>query len=1077
LLNALITMLANKKFTVYKSSAGSGKTFTLVKEYLALALSDENTPPKSYRHILAITFTNKAASEMKERIISTLQELSEPDYTLISERTKATLQILKEDETLNTPKKLDDTIIRKRAQNVLSAILHHYSDFAIGTIDSFVSRVVRTFAFDLKIPMNFDIELDSEELLSKAIDLLIAQIGNDESITKVLLEFAESKTDDEKSWHIESDLKNFAKKLLNEDGVVHIEKLKELNVDDFFEIKNTIQKEIKQFEAHIKKQGAEALKLINDSGIGIESLASGTKGIGKYFEYLRDIKKDKLIPTNTVTKNIETDKWHVTKASATDKAAIDGIKNNLLKIYNEVQEYIQNHIKEITTFDLINKNIYSLAVLNEIEKLLIEYKTQNNIVHISEFNKMISKIVLNEPTPFIYERLGEKYKNYLIDEFQDTSVLQFQNLLPLIDNSLSENQFTMLVGDGKQAIYRWRGGEVEQFAMLPQVFSHNDNFNVKEREHSLMRNYNPKLLNQNHRSKREIIEFNNSFFRTLSGLLDEKYRVIYESLEQQFNPEKTNGYVQVEFILDEDKQEVRNKNLQRTFEIVSELINDNYQLKDIAVLVRKNTDGNDIANYLSQQGIPVISSDSLLLINSPEVNFIISFLKYLINNDDEIIQAEILEYFTASKKYPPQDFLTVFSQQNGVAFKNILNNFFPKLNIGKLLKMPLYELCEELIMAFNLNQPSNAYIQFFLDEVLNYSTRKNNNLNDFIDHWDKKKQHFSLSIPQGMNAVTIMTIHKSKGLEFPVTILPFVYGSANKLSNEDLWVDIDNVKIPELKSALLPASASMRDTDYVALYDEEKNKSLLDILNVYYVALTRPEERLYILTGKPSKTLDKISNISDLFAYYYNQSGEWKDDKFIYTYGTPAPHSLKHKQEQITSSAISEITQSPLIQGNWRESIKMRAAAPNIWNLDLANSKKNHGVLVHTALAKIKYTDDVAHALESMFLEGLINTEEKEKLTISLGKIVSHPQLQSYFTKEYIIKNEAEIITAEGKAFRPDRVAINNKLAVVIDYKTGEEKNEHKKQLLQYVELLEQLGYSVKERLLVYIEKGKIVAV
>ncbi len=1103
--------MTDKNFTIYKSSAGSGKTFTLVKEYLALALNDESIPPKAYRHILAVTFTNKAAAEMKDRIIKALKELSTVDYSKISGGTKTLLSELKKHKKLNAHKQLDDDAIRKRADNVLTEVLHNYSDFAIGTIDSFVHKIVRTFAFDLKIPMSFELEMDDDKLLTQAIDLLIAQIGTDETLTKALVEFTESKTDDEKSWHIENDLKYFAKNLLNEEGAVHIEKLRHLSIDDFFKIKDTIQAEIKKFEAFINRCGKDALKIISDSGIEHDKFAGGANGIGKYFTYLTESRFDKLMPSNTIQKNIDADKWYAGKADTADKNGIDAVKQALVDLFNEALNYIKINLQEAALFRLINTTIYSLAVLNEIEKLLNEYKAQNNILHISEFNKLIAKIVLNEPIPFIYERLGERYNNYLIDEFQDTSVLQFQNLLPLIDNSLASGHFTMLVGDGKQAIYRWRGGEVEQFAMLPEVFAHNNNPLVLEREQALKRNHNPQMLDKNYRSKREIIEFNNSIFRTLSNKLNDKFKSIYDKLEQGFNPENIGGYVQVEF-LDSEKEDMRDQNLERTYSIIQDLLQHNFQLRDVAVLVRKNSDGSDIANYLSNKGIEVISSDSLLLSNSAEVNFIYSLLRYLNNTSDQIIQAELLEYFVASKLIPPPpsdrvsnpvrvdaakaiiddaskpaisevsniagaDFNFDINQllvENKQEFISIVKKVCPDFNTNALSKMALYELCEELVRLFKLNKTPNAYIQFYLDEVLNYSIKQNNNLNDFIDYWEDKKAKASLIVPLGMNAVTIMTIHRAKGLEFPVVILPFSNGKVEK-GKKHLWVDLENSKIPQMASALVSASESLRETPYGDLYDDEKNKSLLDSLNVLYVALTRPEERLYILTGKPSKFPANLSTVSDMFAHYYQINGEWQEGETVYTFGKETEH-----QKHLQSSKILNFILETFNSNQWRNNIKMRTAAPSIWNLEMADSKKDYGVMVHTALAKIKTADDVESAVNSMFSEGLVTADEKENLLAVIKKIIKLPKLKAHFAHGLVVKNEAEIISLTGEKFRLDRVILHSKsesglTAVIIDYKTGEEKPAHTKQILQYADLLNQMGYTVTEKLLVYIEEGKVV--
>lgn len=1062
--------MSDKNFTIYKSSAGSGKTFTLVKEYIALALNDEAFPPQAYKHILAITFTNKAAAEMKERIVKALKELAEEDYSTISPGSKTLLGILKEHKKLNAFRQLDDEIIRRRSRNILTAILHNYSDFAIGTIDAFVHKVVRTFAFDLKIPMSFDLEMDDEKLLAQAIDLLIAQIGSDERLTKALIEFTESKTDDEKSWHIETDLMKFAKNLLNEEGSLYIEKLRELTVDDFFRFKETLFTEIKKFENGIIAEAKKADELIKSSGLNAKHFYQGDRGIAGYFEKLAKGRIDYIVPNNYVAATAGDDKWVAGKVTKDEQAAIDGIKSQLLDSFNRIQVMKDNDYSDYTLFGLINRNIYSLAVLNEIEKLLNEYKAQNNILHISEFNKMIAKIVLSEPIPFIYERLGERYNNYLIDEFQDTSVLQFQNLLPLIDNSLAGGFFTMLVGDGKQAIYRWRGGEVEQFALLPEIFSHQDNPLVLEREDALKRNHDPRVLNKNFRSRREIIEFNNSLFRTLSGKLNEKYRNIYDQLEQEFNPANTGGYVQVEFI-EEQQDEWRERNFVRTYEIISGLLKDNYKLKDIAILVRKNTDGSDIANYLTEMNIPVISSDSLLLSNSREINFLHSVLKFLANTNDDIVHTEILEYLIAGEYIKEKSIDELIRQKRESGLLNIIRSVSPGFSITRLSKMALYELAEELTGLFRLNAQPNAYIQFYLDEVLNYSIKKNNNLNDFIEYWEEKKDKASLVIPQGMDAVSIMTIHRSKGLEFPVVILPFSNGKV-KHGKDNLWLHLENEKLPGFSAALVPTSESLNETEYGHLYEEEKSKSLLDSMNVLYVAFTRPEERMYILADKPSRTPSNMGKTSDMLAYYFETLGEWQEGRTIYTYGKEEKREKKDSAPGVLNFKLEAFNSN-----QWRESIKMRAAAPGIWNTNMAETKKDYGVMVHTALSRIRYTEELEPAVNSMLEEGMINREEQEHLLETIRKIVALPQLKDYFRKGLIIKNESEVISLTGQMFRMDRVVIDDRSAVIIDYKTGSKKRDHQKQVIEYSDLLMQMGYTVKEKLLVYIEELEVLVV
>lgn len=1058
-----------KNFTVYRSSAGSGKTFTLVKEYLVLALADPLLHPGAYRHILAVTFTNKAAAEMKERIIRSLKELALEDYAQLSFGGRTLLHVLLSDTKLNAGGKLSEAILRERSKQVLTSILHNYSDFAIGTIDAFVHKVVRAFAYDLKIPMQFDLEMDGDKLLQMAIDLLLAKLGNDEVLTKAMVAFVESKTDDEKSWHIEQDLLHFAKNLLNEEGGLYLERLKELTIEDFTAIREKLENYRNHFEINVRKIASDAVGLIESEGLSYADFYQGKSGVFGYLSRIANGDFEKLKLNSHVEKTVGEDKWPSPKTGKGQVAAIERIKSHLLDAVSQLESKQDDEYKKYVLYGLINRTIYSLAVLHEIEVMLDQYKAGNNIVHIAEFNKMIAKIVLTEPIPFIYERLGEKYNNYLVDEFQDTSILQFQNLLPLIDNALSNGNFNMLVGDGKQAIYRWRGGEVEQFALLPKLFSHKENPLVKEREEALIRNFGLEVLNKNFRSKREIIEFNNSFFRCIAQGLNPKYQNIYDSLEQEFDPDKTGGYVQVEFIL-EEKDEARDRHLLKTLEIIRAVQSDNYRLQDVAILVRKNTDGSDIANYLAKNGIPVISSDSLLLSNSHKVNFICSVLRYLSNSAEPIVHAEIVEFLLKENYLSSATLSGLIDQLNARKLVKLIQGIAPGFHPVALSKMALYELTEEIIRLFQLNKSPDAYLQFFLDEVLQYSLKKNNNLADFLDYWDEKKEVASLIIPEGMDAVQIMTIHRSKGLEFPVVILPFANGRV-KNGKDHLWIDLKDQADIGMPVGLVPASKSLESTDFAADYEIERGKSLLDNMNVLYVALTRPEERLYVLTGKPTQTPENMSNWSDLFAYYYKQQQLFQPAQYVYSFGEAKRANDRGKREN------NDYALTVFHSTNWRESIKMRAAAPGIWNTNFSEQKKDRGVLMHTILARVVYADQVESSLNAVFAEGLIDGDEHNSLKAYLYQVVQHPEIAEYFDKRWKVRNEAEIVSSGTTLARPDRVVIKGKDAVVIDYKTGRKQVAHADQLHQYAELLKEMGYQVNKCLVVYLDPLEVVLV
>ncbi|MCD4698294.1 MAG: UvrD-helicase domain-containing protein, partial [Bacteroidales bacterium] len=622
-------------FTVYNSSAGSGKTFTLVTEYLSLALTDA----AKFRNILAITFTNKAAQEMKQRILLSLKEIAGYRVFPNSVSVKYMLpEIIKKTG-------FEKEEISKKSEKLLSLILHNYSEFAISTIDSFVHKVIRNFSFDLKIAMNFELELDTEGLLKKIIDILISKTGSDEKLTQFLVNYTKSKTDEDKSWNIEGDLLNVSKILLLEDGQLHIENLKNISLHDFTRIIHRTMAYVRSFENKVVEIATRANTLVQSKNISNDSFYRGRYGIGSYFKNLANRQIGKIEPNSYVTATVSEDKWLAGKALSSDKIAITEIKSDLIRFFDSIQEMAKSNLIKYFTYIEILKNLYPVAILNEIEKIIVEYKNENDILMISEFNKRIASIVLNEPVPFIYERIGEKYKHYLVDEFQDTSILQWQNFLPLIDNSLSEGHFNLVVGDGKQAIYRWRNGEVEQFISLPHIFKPSGNQVQIQQEQALVRNYSPKVLDHNFRSKYHIIEFNNSFFHFARHKLNPSFQKIYQDSEQKTSTTTNDGYVQIDFF-DKGTSELSLSefNLILTKSTIKELISEGYQPRDIAVLCRSNKHASLIASDLLTDNIQVVSSESLLLSSSPEVRLLIAIMRIMINNNDQVSKAEVCNW-------------------------------------------------------------------------------------------------------------------------------------------------------------------------------------------------------------------------------------------------------------------------------------------------------------------------------------------------------------------------------------------------------------------------------------------------
>lgn len=1054
-------------FTVYKSSAGSGKTFTLVKEYLCMVLQK----PSSFRNILAITFTNKAANELKERVLTYLRELSNVDDK--DSTVKKFMLPLLIDET-----GLDSDTIKERAATTLSLILHNYSDFAIGTIDSFVHRIIKTFAYDLKLPLSFEVEMDEEEYLNRAIDILINRIGIDPDLTNILINFTKLKTTEEVDWQIENDLLKFSKTLIDEDGREAVEKINSLGLADFKEIAQKTSVFNQEFKNEIVQIAEKAVTLMNSKILTDDSFSRGRSGISVYFKRLAKRNNEDFKPNSYVKSTIEEDKWHSKKADELEVAAIDSIKNELKEFYLQIQNILEKKLERFHLYRIIHKQVYAVAVLGEIGKILEEQKHLNNIIHISEFNKRVADIVFNEPIPFIYERLGERYKSFLIDEFQDTSVLQWQNFIPLVDNSLAEGHFNMIVGDGKQAIYRFRNGEVEQFARLPELFETDDLPLAQEREDSLKRNYVEKNLNQNFRSKREIIEFNNAFFKCISGCLVEDYQKIYEGLAQGFDEKNTGGYVHIDLLKPNKDETWIDLNLSRIKEIVDELISDGFSYKEITILCRSNAEITTVANFLLETDYPIITNESLVLGSSPEVNLLIAVLKYLTNPTERIFQANILRYLVEAGRTnhelakvleDTKPTLTTDEENEKKIdeFKGFLGSNDLNLNPAYLLSLPIYDLIEELIRIFKFDKEVNPFVQFFLDAVMNCNSKEQTDIFGFLEWWERNQSKESVVIPEGLNAIQILSIHKSKGLEFPVVIYPF---ANNKLltSKSHAWIDLADKNLPKLQSFYLPLTKrETENTAYADVFAKENNKSLLDLLNVLYVAFTRPTHRLYVISENISARKSNSESIARLIQYFLEQNGGFEADKPDYDFG-----HRETKENEILVHADNSIALKTFISENWREKLLISTSAPEVWDMQEPEKNKEWGNLIHLMLSKIQSRNEVKNVVSQFEESGIISADDISEISSVLNKLMNHELAGKFFEEGLNVKNEAEILLEDGHVLRPDRLIFGENELILIDYKTGKPETKHEKQIISYAKTLAKMGYQNIQKFLIYIDKS-----
>lgn len=1038
-----------ENFVVYRSSAGSGKTFTLVKEYLRLSLSDPKKLNSNYKRILAVTFTNKAAAEMKQRILDALDQIAnKTKFPFVGELLCEELKIKQEE-------------LKQRSKIVLSQILHHYSDFSIGTIDSFTHKIVKTFAHDLKLPVNFNLEMDVEGFYDKVISTLFNQIGEDEYVSKLLKEFVLNKAEENASWDPEKAIKEFAKLLQKENSDSYLQKLKHFSPQELEEIRKELFGYISYYNSHLKTEGQKAIDLISKNGLSDNDFSYKVSGPQSFFKKCanQNVDIETTVKGRTIDA-IEKNAW--ANKETPNKNKVEAISTQLTSIARHLIDFIKENHSYYSLCRLLSTQIYPLLLLKKIEEISNDKKQEERLVFISEFNKNIFDLINNEPTPFIYERLGEKYQHYLLDEFQDTSTLQWHNILPLIDNSLSNGWFNLIVGDGKQSIYRWRNANVKQFIDLPEIENAANNFLVEERGDNLTRNFKENLLDTNFRSLSTIINFNNAIFFKLSNeLLTDGHKKIYKDQRQEVK-HKGAGLITVN-TGKVNREELDELNFSVIKTQIQNALNSKFDYKDICIIVRKNTHGNTIADFLMENQIPIVSSDSLLLKNNLEINTVISYLNYLSNNQDKVSATAVINYLQQTQQISNKEF-TAGAQKlaKSISLFEVLKSFNINLSAQDLSLNNIFDHCLIIINALSLNNNGYPYIRFFLDEVNEYLITKNSNISSFCEWWKTRSQKASLIIPANTNAVKIMTIHASKGLEFPVVIVP--YCNSNFYRANDSWVELNNDKI-KLPVAAINLSSKVKNAGLEKEFDLEEQEQILENLNLLYVAFTRASERLHIISAysNNSKTL-----ISHWIEKYLTDNLKPKATNYFEI------GEINNKQLQESKESPEHFNLNPLKFETSTNVIQIKAA--HLLNSEDSLEAKEMGIIIHWILSKINNNKEVDEAINQALLEGMINTTQIILIKEKLNKLVNHPELKNYFESEKNYKIEMEIATFSGEVLRPDRIIIEENLTTIIDYKTGRENNKkYSKQLLKYQEAMTNMGYSNIKSLLVYIDDLTIV--
>ena len=988
---------------------------------------------------------------MKSRIVAALKSISR-DHR--SEKEEDLLQLLAAETGLTARE------IHLKSKDILKNIIHNYAAFEVSTIDGFTHRVLRTFARDLDLPLNFEVELRTDEVLSEAVDRLISKAGEDAGLTKVLVNFVLSKTDDDKSWDISRDLLEIAKLLNQETNLPFLELLKNKKMEDFLQLQKKLKEKMTFLESQMSSFSDEFFEILQNNGLENEDFSRSS--CPNFF--LKVKKQDlKLLKFDLKWQSDLEDKpLYPNKVNPAKKDILDELQPQVWQLYCSVKKGILEH----QFMQAVAKNLVPLSLLSAVQNEIEIIKQENSVVLISEFNSTIGKTVKDQPAPFIYERLGERYRHYFIDEFQDTSQLQWENLIPLVDHTLSGGNEGLhggsltLVGDAKQSIYRWRGGKAEQFMELCKK---KNPFNIEEKE--------VLVLPKNYRSARTIVDFNNDFFTFSSSCFHlEEHRDLFIKSSQEPVSDAT-GYVNLSFIEAENAEEEMQAYPERVLEIIKELSQNKVAKSDICILTRKRKESVAIAGFLNEHGISVISAESLLLNKSPEVQFINSILQLSIEKADKNLKFNILDYLLnhhleIKEQYK---FLQEALELEDQPFFDQLSSLGVVFELEQLNALSVYEAVEYIIRSFELNKESNAYLQFFLDFVYETSHSDGAGIFNYLELWERKKENLSIVVPQGEDAVQIMTIHKAKGLEFPVVIYPFANSPVTDVARDTLWMELPKDLESPVPVGLLKASEKMKQWEGEApqLYDELCFNSQLDALNVLYVAMTRPVQQLYVISKYEldKKGQENQKKFSGLLISYLRSSGKWNEGK-EYHFGDP-----KDLPQQVEEKEVSHQQQEFFSSATQANGIAIITRSGTLWDSRQKEAIEK-GQLIHELFAGINSIKDVERVLKNAKEEGRFLEQEEKQIYNTIYEVVSHPQLKQYYSEEGISYNEREIVSEKGELLRPDRIVVNGNRISIIDYKTGNEDLKHHEQINSYAEVLTAMDYTVENKLLVYINEG-----
>lgn len=1076
--------------TIYKASAGSGKTFTLSVEYIKLLIKD----PQSYRSTLAVTFTNKATEEMKLRILSQLYGIWKllPDSKSYIDKIKEDLDVTEE-------------YMSERAGIALHNIVHNYSYFRIETIDSFFQSVLRNLARELDLTANLRIELNDYQIERNAVDELINSLDENSELLTWIMEYIRENMDDDKDWNVIGNIKRFGENIFREYYKTNSKKLNERLLEEgFFKQYTTKLRQMRnEAEVEMQNEAAQFFDALNHNGIEIDDLNNGKNGPAGYF-----IKIKKGIYNNTiVTKRLQKvldegseSSWVKQKSSKETQDIVRELANSTLTpLVHHAEDIRQKNWYIYGSAVLTLRHLNQLRLLNSIENKVRMMNVEQNRFLLSDTHTLLHSLIRDTDSPFIFEKIGNYLENIMIDEFQDTSTVQWQNFKVLLEECMShgEQQGNLIVGDVKQSIYRWRSGDWRMLNNIEREFPYlNSMLNVCS-------------LDTNYRSSRRVITFNNAFFKRASELeyadqksstpdtsSPEQLKKAYSDVAQKVPSFRDNhGYVSINLLPNED---YRQQALQKTAEAVSLLLDSGANYSDIAILVRSNDIIQLIAEFFANElpDVKIVSDEAFRLDSSVSVNIIVNAMLWLTHPDNILAKAYIAKaYQTYVLEKSEQETNKLLATAEGI------DSALPCALIDKrndLLTMPIFELAEQIYTLFNIGniKGEDAYLYAFYDALTDFIANNTADIDSFVEEWNDSIAAKTIQA-SAIDGIRIITIHQSKGLEFEHVVIPFCDWTLEK--GNTIWCTPQVEPYNELPLIPVDFSASqMKGTIYEFDYNEEHLQNCVDNLNLLYVAFTRAASSLFVIAqrGTPSSRSYIVEQaITDIKLEGSSLDGDPSDKKaeLLFSYGELeiVETKAKKKSDNIFTPEVENMNVDMATFSNkveFKQSNKSRDfVADDDENTDDDDRKQlsyiKTGKILHYLFSTINTTDDIDTGLAQLEMDGLIEESGTniKRLRDMLHKRFSNRQVADWFSSRWTIFNECTILDYDAatdtvREHRPDRVMKDEKTGevVIVDFKFGSPRPEYVEQVNRYKALTQNMGYPNVKGYLWFVYSNRI---